>query len=120
MLARAHAKASAAQVSVGLVRGDAAAVPFRPASFDAVVVRHLLWAISDVDRALRDWSGLLRPGGALLLIEGRWSTGGGLSAVEVVGALRRTGGRAAVHELTDQRLWGRGVDDERYLVVSRF
>lgn len=119
MLARARSKACAADTALGLVRGDAAFPSFRPATLDAVVVRHVLWALPDVDRALHDWSRLLRPAGVLLLIEGQWSTGAGLAAVQVVEALHRMSRRAAVHELTDQRLWGRAVDDDRYLVVSR-
>jgi hypothetical protein len=47
--------------------------------------------------------------------EGRWSTGGGLCAA-LVRACRQ---EADVVPLTDPALWGRAVDDERHLVVSR-
>jgi hypothetical protein len=62
---------------------------------------------------------LLHPGGSLLLIEGQWSTGGGLPAQEVTNALGRLGRSALVKPLSDERqLWGREVDDDRYLIVS--
>ncbi len=57
----------------------------------------------------------LAPGGRLPLGEGRWSTGGGLCAA-LVRACRQ---EADVVPLTDPALWGRAVDDERHLVVSR-
>jgi hypothetical protein len=65
------------------------------------------------------WAGLLRPGGRLVLVEGHWYTGGGLSAArcrELVAAHRA---EVTVHALDDPRLWGRAVTDERYLLVSR-
>jgi hypothetical protein len=77
------------------------------------------WALPDPAAALARWTGLLTSGGRLLLVEGRWSTGGGLAAAEVarlVGAVRR---EADVVPLRDPALWGRPVDDERFLVLSR-
>src|SRR3954451_3855640 len=56
--------------------GDAAAPPVaRPV--DAVLARHLLWTLPDPHAALRRWLGLLRPGGRLGVVEGRWGAGGG-------------------------------------------
>lgn len=98
---------------------EAAAFALEPDhGLDAVVCRHLLWAMSDTDAALQTWSELLRPGRVLLLVGWQWSTGAGLASVDVVDSLRRLGRRAVVHELTDDRLWGCRVDDDRYLVVS--
>jgi SAM-dependent methyltransferase len=118
MLAAAERKAQAAGVAVGFDRADAADPPYRAGSFDAVVVRHLLWALSDKDAAVARWAGLLRPSGVLLLIEGRWSTGAGVSAAECREVVLRHRDRATVRTLADPALWGRVVDDERYLVVS--
>ena len=83
MVDAARTKAAAAGVPAEFVVGDAAAPPWAPHSFDVVVTRHVLWAIPDPNEALERWVGLLRPGGLLLLIEGRWSTGGGLTAADV-------------------------------------
>ncbi|MFE2677256.1 methyltransferase domain-containing protein [Streptomyces hygroscopicus] len=52
--------------------GDAAEPPVPERSFDVVLVRHLLWLLPDREAVLRRWVRLLRPGGRLVLIEGRW------------------------------------------------
>ena len=118
MLAQASAKATATGVSVALARADATCLPIRSRALDVIVCRHVLWALDDIDRVLEHWSEFLRPTGRLLLIEGQWSTGAGLRAVEVVAALGRLGRRASVEVLADERLWGRPTEDERYLVHS--
>jgi ubiquinone/menaquinone biosynthesis C-methylase UbiE len=118
MLAEARAKSVRGDGAVALVLGDAASPPLRPRAFDAVVCRHVLWALTDIDAALGRWTGLLRPGGSLVLIEGRWSTGGGLEAHEVTDALAHLGRPATVTPLGDERLWGREIEDDRYLILS--
>lgn len=61
---------------------------------------------------------LLRPGGRLLLVEGRWWAGGGLSAAEVRELVLRHRAEATVDRLDDALLWGGPINDERLLVVS--
>ena len=110
---------AAAGVRVELTQGDAADPPYAAASTDVVFARHVLWALPDPATALRRWIRLLRPGGRLLLVEGRWHTGAGISAEEcrrlVLGVRRE----AVVERLSDPLLWGRRVDDERYVMLSR-
>src|SRR5262245_49903112 len=43
-------------------RCDAAALPFRPASFDAVIANHMLYHLDDPEAALREFARVLRPG----------------------------------------------------------
>lgn len=118
MVEQARAKAAAAGVPATFVVGDAAAPPSEDRSFDVVLCRHVLWALPDPDDALRRWTRLLAPGGRLLLVEGRWSSGGGLPVDEVRRLVRRHRAAADVVPLPDPQLWGRTIDDERYLVVS--
>ena len=114
-----HARAKAARTpGLEYVVGDAAAPPIATGSCDVVFTRHVLWALPDPDAALARWRALLRPGGRMLLVEGRWSTGGGLDADTVLGMLRRQGATAAVYRLDDPAYWGRPITDERYLVVA--
>ena len=115
MVAAARAKAAEAGVTVQLQQGDAASPPWEPASFDVVFARHVLWAMPDPATVVRRWTGLLRPGGRLVLVEGLWYTGGGLSAAR---CRELVGGDVVVKPLTDPRLWGRTITDERYLLVS--
>jgi SAM-dependent methyltransferase len=120
MLSAARTKALTAGVRIHLVRGDAADPPFGPASADVVLCRHVLWALPDRDAVLAGWTRLLRPGGRLVLVEGRWGTGAGLSAAECRAAVLRHREEADVQHLADDAaLWGRAVDDERYVLVSR-
>lgn len=119
MLQRARAKAEHRGVQVGLVLGDAGRLPFRPASFDVVLVRHLLWAFEDPDEAVAGWVRCLRPQGSLLLVEGRWSTGAGLSPSACRSVVLRHRRHATLDPLDDPELWGGPVEDERYLVHSR-
>ncbi|WP_426503133.1 class I SAM-dependent methyltransferase [Dactylosporangium sp. McL0621] len=77
MLAELTANAAARGLAVDARLGDAVAPGFAPASFDAVTSRHLLWTLREPARAMANWSGLLRPGGRLVAVDGFWFTGGG-------------------------------------------
>ena len=90
-----------------------------PGSADVVLCRHVLWALDDPAAAVGRWVRLLRPGGRMLLVEGRWSTGGGLSAAVCRDLVLRHRSSADVRLLGgDPALWGGPVDDERYLMSS--
>ncbi len=119
MLAAAAAKIADAAISAHLQQGDAAFPPLTPSSYDVVFARHVLWALPDPEAVVGRWVRLLRPGGRLVLVEGHWDTGAGLSADrcrELVSAHR---GDVVVHPLDDPGLWGKDITDERYLLVSR-
>jgi ubiquinone/menaquinone biosynthesis C-methylase UbiE len=57
--------------------GDAVAPDFPPGQFDAVTSRHLLWTLREPEKAIANWSMLLRPGGSLLAVDGFWFAGSG-------------------------------------------
>jgi ubiquinone/menaquinone biosynthesis C-methylase UbiE len=118
MVATATAKADEAGVDAQFSQGDASAPPYEPASADVVLARHVLWALPDPADALGRWTRLLRPAGRLVLIEGHWSTGAGISAAECRTLVMRHRRYAVVERLEDPLLWGRTIEDERYLLVS--
>ena len=118
MLDLARAKVARAGLPVIFTQGDASRPPYRPGSFDVVLVRHVVWALPDPDAALANWIELLRPAGRLVLIEGRWSTGAGLTAAQCRALVLRHRAQADVTELIDPGLWGRALTDERYAVLS--
>ncbi|MFZ4208324.1 class I SAM-dependent methyltransferase [Streptomyces griseoincarnatus] len=101
--------------------GDAARPPVDGERYDAVLVRHVLWALPEPGPVLRRWRGLLRPGGRLVLVEGVWGTVSpvGIPVDRLTALLAPLTARVRVERLSgDPALWGREVDDERYAVVA--
>ncbi|MGV2918861.1 class I SAM-dependent methyltransferase [Streptomyces alfalfae] len=137
MVERARDKFAAAGLAGAFLVGDAAAPPTGDETFDMVLARHLLWTLPDPGAALRAWVDRLRPGGTLLLVEGRWRQAGEPAGSYVAGSesLPWNGGVvpddlvAAVEPLVtdlrveslsdDPNLWGRPVDDVRYALIAR-
>ncbi|MFC3986518.1 class I SAM-dependent methyltransferase [Streptosporangium jomthongense] len=137
MVEQARRKLTAAGFDALMTVGDASNPPARAGmSFDVILSRHLLWTLPAPDQALRRWIGLLRPGGRLVLIEGRWASSepgedqsyevgsgampwmGGVEAEQLVRALRPLVKTLSVEPLLDPALWGRSVQDERYAIVA--
>ncbi|MGV9271212.1 class I SAM-dependent methyltransferase [Kitasatospora sp. NPDC003701] len=137
MIEEAGRKAAAAGLSGRFLVGDAAGPPTGGELFDVVLARHLLWTLPDPGAALGAWVARLRPGGRLLLVEGRWGEAGQSGPPYVAGAesLPWSGGvgadqlAAAVRPLVaglrierlgaDADLWGGPVHDERYALIAR-
>ena len=67
---------------------------------------------------MRRWIRLLVPGGRLVLVEGLWSTGAGLTAVQTVELVVGAGLDPELTLLDDPALWGGPTKDERYLVTA--
>ena len=117
MLLMARAK-SEKVAGVTFTRGDAARPNLTEHSYDAVVSRHVLWALPDPAGALTAWGRLLRLRGRLILIEGRWSTGAGLPGSQTTELLTDGGFTPTIRPLDDPQYWGGPIDDERYLVTA--
>jgi SAM-dependent methyltransferase len=117
MVERARAKL-AGVAGVTVTEGDAYEPALPGTSYDVVLCRHVLWAMPEPSLALRRWVDLLAPGGRLVLVEGSWSTGAGLTAAETVGLVAATGREPRLTMLDDPTLWGGPTTDERYLVTS--
>ena len=116
-LATAKVRTASARVRhlVTVREGDAVDPGLAPASVDVVLSRHVLWALADPVAVVGRWAAALRPGGRLVLVEGSWSTGAGLTAQECVEIVREWCHGVEVRHLPDPRLWGGPVSDERYL-----
>ncbi|MEU6713558.1 class I SAM-dependent methyltransferase [Nonomuraea sp. NPDC046802] len=130
MVEQARQKLVAAGFDAVMAVGDASdPAPEAGTSFDVVLSRHLVWTLPDPEAALRRWIGLLRPGGRLVLVEGRWATPaepyvaglpwmGGVEAEHLERVLRPLVKSVRVEPLPDPVLWGKPVHDERYAVVA--
>jgi SAM-dependent methyltransferase len=118
MVKRAEGKA-AGRPGLRFVEADASRPPLEAGSYDAVLCRHVLWAMPHPADALRRWTALLAGHGALVLVEGRWGNGAGLDADHVVALVEGLGRAAVLTRLHDARYWGRDIDDDRYVVLSR-
>ncbi|GIH79235.1 class I SAM-dependent methyltransferase [Planobispora longispora] len=138
MVRHAQAKLAAAGLTGRFLVGDAAAPPTGAERFDMLLCRHVVWTLPDPQAALREWVGRIRPGGRLVLVEGRWGeTGqteplpyvagagslpwsGGVTADDVAAAVRPLVADLRVESLSgDADLWGRPVGDERYALIAR-
>jgi ubiquinone/menaquinone biosynthesis C-methylase UbiE len=117
MVRRAAAKVGSFPAT-SFVVGDAAEPPLQAATYEVVLCRHVLWALPDPAEALARWVDLLTPTGRLVLIEGSWSTGAGLTAAETLALLEQVGRPGTVTVLSDPAYWGKRIDDERYVIVA--
>ena len=66
-----------------------------------------------------DGGDLLGPDGVLILVEGRWQTGVGLTADECFRLVSHRREDAQIRMLDDPAYWGGPTADERYLMISR-
>ncbi|MFD8914533.1 class I SAM-dependent methyltransferase [Streptomyces sp. NPDC059575] len=115
------ARAKLAGWDAAVVRGDAAEPPVGAGSADVVLVRHVLWALPEPGKVLRRWRELLRPGGRFVLVEGVWGTvaPAGIPVGRLAALLEPVVRDVRVESLSgDPLLWGKAVDDERYVVVG--
>lgn len=53
-------------------KADAEALPFDDNSFDVVTNRHLIWTLTNPQKAMDEWVRVLKPGGRLIIFEGNW------------------------------------------------
>jgi len=117
MVRLARAKV-AGRHGVTVTEADAGAPPLPAGAYDVVLCRHVLWALPDQVGVLGLWVDLLAPGGRLVLVEGSWATGAGLTADATLALLEAAGRPGVVRRLTEPAFWGREITDERYLVVA--
>ncbi|MFC7622905.1 class I SAM-dependent methyltransferase [Microlunatus sp. GCM10028923] len=118
MIKRSRSKIGSLTPAPEFLVGDASEPPLPPGAYDVVLARHVLWAMPNPPTALANWIRLLAPEGRLILIEGNWSTGAGLTADACAQLVREQGRDLELRRLDDPAYWGGPITDERYLVHS--
>ncbi|GAB3435289.1 class I SAM-dependent methyltransferase [Phycicoccus ginsengisoli] len=129
MVARARAKTAPFGGAVRVEQGDAGEPPWSEGSLDVVFARHILWTLPDPQATLRRWARLLRPGGRMVLIEGRWGVeaaerepgmpwAAGVPSQELAAVVRELVGEPRVLPLWDTVYWGKELEHERYLLTA--
>ena len=73
MIERACQKAERAGLNLDFRVGDASSLDCGDEVYDIVAARHVVWNLPDPERGVAEWLRVLRPGGQLILIEGRWA-----------------------------------------------
>lgn len=130
MVRLARAKAAPFGAAIDVQQGDAGDPPFGAGSVDVVFARHILWTLPEPTEALRRWAGLLRPGGRMVLVEGRWGLeaaaakpalpwSAGVPSEELAAVVAELVGEPVVVQLTDSVFWGKHPEHERYLLQAR-
>ena len=119
MIAVTQGKAADAGIEADFIVGDATTPDIPEASLDAIICRQTLWALPDRHAALANWARLLREGGVLILVEGRFASGRGMSEAELADAWPATLTPFEVTDLSQQAaLWGGPLTDQRLLFVA--
>ncbi|MGP8320263.1 MAG: class I SAM-dependent methyltransferase [Methanosarcinaceae archaeon] len=72
MLEKARQNADKLNLTVDFMHGDAENLPFEDETFDIVINRHLLWTIPNPRIAVEEWSRVVKSGGQIMLIDGKW------------------------------------------------
>lgn len=70
MMARARRKSDEANASIRFLTRDAEETMEPDDSYDVIITRHVVWTLTDPDKAFADWMRILKPGGRLLIIDG--------------------------------------------------
>jgi SAM-dependent methyltransferase len=137
MVEQARAKLAAAGLRGRFLAGDAALPPTGREKFGVLLSRHLVRTLPDPHAASNERAGRIRPGGLLVLIEGRWREAGqsgvpyvvgadtlpwhrGIAADDLAGAVRPLVSDLRIEPLSaDAALWGGPVTDERYALIAQ-
>lgn len=74
MLEQARQKADRAGLNVAFRLENGASLNDVDQTYDLVIARHVIWTMPDPGQAVTEWMRVLKRGGQLALIEGKWAT----------------------------------------------
>jgi ubiquinone/menaquinone biosynthesis C-methylase UbiE len=96
------------------------------ARYDAIVCRHLVWTLTQPEKAFEEWHRILKPGGRLLVFDGDWAklTLTGRIAAAVIRLVDRLSGQDPYYDsaqgekhkrIMEQLPFGKGLRPERII-----
>ncbi|MGC4046392.1 MAG: class I SAM-dependent methyltransferase [Armatimonas sp.] len=120
MLRIGREKAASQDLPIRFLEGDAENLPISDGTFDVILCRHVLWAVSDPKATLEHWCQYLTPNGRMVLIEGFWFTGAGIPATTLLSQIPEAFSHRELYDLSPHStLWGKTVTDERYAILAK-
>jgi ubiquinone/menaquinone biosynthesis C-methylase UbiE len=72
MLGNARENTARFNIPVDFKQGDAENLPFVDESVDAVVSRYVLWTLPNPEKAIAEWTRVLKPDGKVVIVDGNW------------------------------------------------
>jgi ubiquinone/menaquinone biosynthesis C-methylase UbiE len=84
MMDVARKKALAKGANIRFMEGDVENLNFEDGTFDCVTARYVLWTLPHPEKAVKEWARVVKPGGRVTIIDGKWVTRGLLSCVSAV------------------------------------
>ena len=81
MMGVARKKALESGAKIRFMESDVECLPFDDGSFDCVTARYVLWTLPHPEKAVREWARVVKPGGKIVIIDGKWVTKGLLPLV---------------------------------------
>ncbi|MGD6851764.1 MAG: class I SAM-dependent methyltransferase [Candidatus Bathyarchaeia archaeon] len=72
MMNLAKNKAEAAGADIRFFEGDVENLEFENETFDCVTARHVLWTMAHPEKAVQEWTRVVKPGGKVVIIDGNW------------------------------------------------
>ena len=76
MMDVARKKALAKGANIRFMEMDVENLSFEDETFDCITARCVLWTMSHPEKAVKEWARVVKPGGRVVIIDGKWITKG--------------------------------------------
>lgn len=84
MMDIARKKALEKGAKIRFMEGDIENLSFEDETFDCVTARYVLWTLPHPEKALKEWVRVVKPGGRIVIIDGKWVTRGLLPRISAM------------------------------------
>ena len=74
MMKFARDKTKEKGLNIDFIVGDVENLEFDDGIFDCVTARYVLWTLPHPEKALKEWMRIVRPGGKIIVVDGKWTS----------------------------------------------